>query len=69
MQLFKEFILRLSKVKNLPSSLVNIFLLLNWKKQNKFEIFKDNILEEEFLTKNDKENIIRFIYFSCKTYE
>ena len=29
MLLFKEFVLRLSKVKNLPSSLVNIFLLIN----------------------------------------
>ena len=58
MQLFKEFILRLSKVKKLPSSLVNIFLLLNWKKQNKFEIFKDNILEEEFLTEDDKKTLL-----------
>ena len=63
MLLFKEFVLRLSKVKNLPSSLVNIFLLINWKKQNKFEIFKDNILEEEFLTKHDKE-ILLDLYIS-----
>ena len=58
MQLFKEFILRLSKVKNLPSSFINIFLLLNCKKQNKFEIFKDNILEEEFLTEDDKKTLL-----------
>ena len=58
MLLFKEFILRLAKVKNLPSSLVNIFLLINWKKQNKFEIFKDNILEEEFLTEHDKKVLL-----------
>ena len=54
MILFKEFVLRLSKIKNLPSSLINIFLLINWKKQNVFHIFKDNILNEEFFTDEDK---------------
>ncbi len=63
MILFKELVLRLSKVKNLPSSLINIFLLINWKKQNKFEIFKDNILEEEFLTEQDRE-ILLDLYIS-----
>ena len=65
MQLFKEFVLRLSKVKNIPSSLVNIFLLINWKKESKFEIFKDNIIDEEFLTDDDKE-ILLDLYISVK---
>lgn len=63
MLLFKDFILRISKVKNLPSSLINIFLLLNWKKQNKFAVFKDNILEEEFMSDSDKE-ILLDLYIS-----
>ena len=46
MILFKEFVLRLSKAKNLSSSLVNIFLLINWKKENKFQVFKYSILNE-----------------------
>ena len=49
MKLFKQFVLRISKVKNLPTSLINIFLLINWEKENKFQVFKDNILNEEFL--------------------
>ena len=57
MILFKEFVLRISKINKLPSSLVNIFLLLNWKKNNKFQIFKDNIIEEEFITDQDKMTI------------
>ena len=65
MLLFKEFVLRLSKVKNLPSSLVNIFLLINWKKQNIFHIFKDNILNEEFFTDDDKEKLTD-LYISVK---
>ena len=63
MLLFKDFILRISKVKNLPSSLINIFLLLNWRKQNKFDVFKDNILEEEFMSDSDKE-ILLDLYIS-----
>ena len=31
------------------------------KKQNKFEIFKDNILEEEFLTEHDRELLDLYI--------
>jgi len=58
MILFKEFVLRISKINKLPSSLVNIFLLLNWKKNNKFQIFKDNIIEEEFITDQDKEMLL-----------
>lgn len=65
MILFKEFVLRLSKIKNLPSSLINIFLLINWKKQNVFHIFKDNILNEEFFTDEDKEILID-LYISVK---
>tara|TARA_B100000963_G_scaffold67943_1_gene56098 strand:+ start:10534 stop:11895 length:1362 start_codon:yes stop_codon:yes gene_type:complete len=63
MILFKEFVLRLSKVKNIPSSLVNIFLLINWKKESIFQIFKDNILNEEFLMDHDKE-ILLDLYIS-----
>ena len=63
MNLFKEFVLRISKVKNLPSSLVNIFLLINWKKKNKFEVYKYSILNEEFLTELDKE-ILMDLYIS-----
>ena len=58
MIIFKEFVLRLSKIKNLPSSLVNIFLLINWKKENKFQVFKYSILNEEFLTDLDKETLM-----------
>ena len=63
MNLFKEFVLRISKVKNLPSSLVNIFLLINWKKKNKFEVYKYSILKEEFLSELDKE-ILMDLYVS-----
>ena len=63
MILFKDFVLRLSEVKNLPSSLVNIFLLLNWKKESKFDIFKTNILEEEFISEIDKK-ILLDLYIS-----
>ena len=63
MILFKEFVLRLSKAKNLSSSLVNIFLLINWKKENKFQVFKYSILDEEFLTELDKE-ILMDLYIS-----
>ena len=63
MKLFKEFVLRLSKVKKIPSSLINIFLLINWKKQNKFQVFKNSILEEEFITQLDKE-ILFDLYIS-----
>ena len=63
MNLFKEFVLRISKVKNLPSSLVNIFLLINWKKKNKFEVYKYSILKEEFLSELDKE-ILMDLYIS-----
>lgn len=55
MILFKDLILRMSKVKNIPSSLINIFLLINWKKKNIFHIFKHSILEEEFITEHDKK--------------
>ena len=48
MQLFKEFILRLSKVKNIPSSLVNIFLLINWKKKVFFKYLKIILLMKSF---------------------
>jgi hypothetical protein len=65
MILFKEFVLRLSKIKKLPSSLINIFLLINWKKQNVFHIFKDNILNEEFFTDSDKEKLTD-LYISVK---
>ena len=65
MLLFKEFVLRLSKIKNLPSSLINIFLLINWKKQNVFHIFKDNIINEEFFTDEDKEKLTD-LYISVK---
>jgi len=65
MQLFKEFVLRLAKVKNIPSSLVNIFLLINWKKESVFQIFKDNIIDEEFLMDDDKE-ILLDLYISVK---
>ena len=65
MQLFKEFVLRLSKVKNIPSSLVNIFLLINWKKESVFQIFKDNIIDEEFLMEDDKD-ILLDLYISVK---
>ena len=47
MQLFKEFVLRLSKVKNILS-LVNIFLLINWKKESVFQIFKVILLMKSF---------------------
>ena len=47
MILFKDLILRISKEKNIPSSLINIFLLINWKKKNIFHIFKDTIIDEE----------------------
>ena len=63
MKLFKEFVLRLSKVKKIPSSLINIFLLINWKKENKFQVFKHSILEEEFITELDKE-ILFDLYIS-----
>ena len=63
MKLFKQFVLRISKVKNLPTSLINIFLLINWEKENKFQVFKDNILNEEFLSKIDKE-ILLDLYIS-----
>ena len=63
MKLFKEFVLRLSKVKKIPSSLINIFLLINWKKDNKFQVFKHSILEEEFITQLDKE-ILFDLYIS-----
>lgn len=65
MILFKDLILRMSKVKNIPSSLINIFLLINWKKKNIFHIFKHSILEEEFITEHDKEILID-LYISVK---
>ena len=65
MILFKEFVLRLSKIKNIPSSLINIFLLINWKKENIFHIFKDNIINEEFLMEHDKK-ILLDLYISVK---
>ena len=65
MILFKEFVLRLSKIKNIPSTLINIFLLINWKKENIFHIFKDNIIDEEFLMDEDKK-ILLDLYISVK---
>ena len=58
MILFKEFVLRLSKIKNIPSTLINIFLLINFKKENIFHIFKDNIFDEEFLMDEDKKILL-----------
>ena len=65
MILFKELILRMSKVKNISSSLINIFLLVNLKKENIFQIFKESILDEEFITDHDKEILID-LYISVK---
>uniref|UniRef100_A0A6C0KAQ3 Uncharacterized protein n=1 Tax=viral metagenome TaxID=1070528 RepID=A0A6C0KAQ3_9ZZZZ len=65
MILFKELILRMSKVKNISTSLINIFLLINWKKENMFHIFKHSILEEEFITEPDKETLMD-LYISVK---
>lgn len=67
MILFKDLILRISKEKNIPSSLINIFLLINWKKKNIFHIFKDTIIDEEFITENDKE-ILKDLYISVKNH-
>ena len=61
MLLFKELLLRMSKVKNISPSLINIFLLINLKKENVFQIFKDSILEEEFIIDSDKE-ILKDLY-------
>ena len=63
MKLFKEFVLRLSKQKNIPSSLINIFLLINLKKESIIQIFNDNIINEEFLMDNDKK-ILQDLYIS-----
>ncbi len=65
MLLFKELLLRMSKVKNISPSLINIFLLINLKKENVFQIFKDSILEEEFIIDSDKE-ILKDLYISVK---
>lgn len=65
MSLFKELTLRMSKVKKIPSSLINIFLLINLKKDNVFHIFKYSILEEEFIPDDDKEILID-LYISVK---
>ena len=65
MILFKEFVLRLSKIKNIPSTLINIFLLINWKKENIFHIFKDNIIDEEFLMDEDNKKLLD-LYISVK---
>ena len=63
MKLFKEFVLRLSKQKNIPSSLINIFLLINLKKESIIQIFNDNIINEEFLMDHDKK-ILQDLYIS-----
>ena len=65
MLLFKELLLRMSKVKNISPSLINIFLLINLKKENVFQIFKESILEEEFIIDSDKE-ILKDLYISVK---
>jgi len=65
MLLFKELLLRMSKVKNISHSLINIFLLINLKKENVFQIFKESILEEEFIIDSDKE-ILKDLYISVK---
>ena len=65
MILFKELILRMSKVKNISTSLINIFLLINWKKESMFHIFKHSILEEEFITEPDKKTL-KDLYISVK---
>ena len=54
----------MSKVKNVSSSLVNIFLLINLKKENVFQIFKESILDEEFIT--DYIEILIDLYISVK---
>jgi hypothetical protein len=65
MLLFKELLLRMSKVKNISPSLINIFLLINLRKENVFQIFKESILEEEFIIDSDKE-ILKDLYISVK---
>ncbi len=65
MLLFKELLLRMSKVKKISHSLINIFLLINLKKENVFQIFKESIIEEEFIIDSDKE-LLKDLYISVK---